>query len=197
MTQAETALWCEVLIIDLRFDRNYHLFCCRGLCGVLTLSLHLPRLWWPTSSEFQVNPRWLTPLLTNGGKNNTWKSFRMAPPIFHSIWNNIVSNLPKWDIPFWKKLWKSGGEVRKVIPVFWYHYCFLNYCIALALYHYYKPLRWWRYIKQCCIKCTWRHFSTAPSLWGQKKVVHWPIYVRFDCFVTVWPQRWRLDDVNA
>ena len=28
------------------------------------------------------------------------KSFRTAPPLFHSIWNNIVSNLPHWNIPF-------------------------------------------------------------------------------------------------
>ena len=27
-----------------------------------------------------------------------WKSFRMAPPLFHSIWNNVVSNLPSMRI---------------------------------------------------------------------------------------------------
>ena len=41
----------------------------------------------------------------------------MAPPLFHSIWNNIVSNLPQWDIPFCKNEWKSGGAIRKVIPL--------------------------------------------------------------------------------
>ena len=44
-----------------------------------------------------------------------WKSFRMAPPLFHSIWNNIVSNLPHWYIHFCKNKWKSGGAIRKVI----------------------------------------------------------------------------------
>ena len=45
------------------------------------------------------------------------KSFRMAPPLFHSIWNNIVFNLPQWDIPFCKYEWKSGGAIRKVIRI--------------------------------------------------------------------------------
>ena len=33
----------------------------------------------------------------------------MAPPLFHLIWNNIVSNLPHWDIFFCKNEWKGGG----------------------------------------------------------------------------------------
>ena len=38
----------------------------------------------------------------------------MAPPLFHLIWNNIVSNLPQWDIPSCKHEWKGGGAIRKV-----------------------------------------------------------------------------------
>ena len=40
--------------------------------------------------------------------NNFWESFRITPPLFHSIWNNIVSNLPQWDIPLYKNEWWSG-----------------------------------------------------------------------------------------
>ena len=43
------------------------------------------------------------------------KSFRVALPLFHSVWNNIVPKLPQWDTPFWKK---RGGAIRKVIPCF-------------------------------------------------------------------------------
>ena len=41
------------------------------------------------------------------------KSFRMTPPLFHSLWNTntIVSNLPQWDIPFCKNAWKSGDTL--------------------------------------------------------------------------------------
>ena len=46
--------------------------------------------------------------------------FRMAPPLFQWIWNNIfiVSNLPHWDIPFCNNEWKSGGAIRKFIQYF-------------------------------------------------------------------------------
>ena len=47
------------------------------------------------------------------------KSFCMVAPLFHSMWNNIVSNLPQWDnvsLLETKNEWKSGGAIRKVIP---------------------------------------------------------------------------------
>ena len=43
------------------------------------------------------------------------KSFRMAPPLFHSIWNNIVSNLPHWYIPFVKMSEKVVAPYGKLL----------------------------------------------------------------------------------
>ena len=48
-----------------------------------------------------------------------WKSFRMAPPLFYSIWNNIVSNLPQWDIFFEKmseKVVAPYGKLSELNP---------------------------------------------------------------------------------
>ena len=72
-------------------------------------------------------------------ERSSWKSFRMAPPLFHSIWNNnIVSNLPQWDILFCKNEWKSGGAIRKVIPTIYSklrvtRVCFFSFIIISQL----------------------------------------------------------------
>ena len=60
-----------------------------------------------------MNGTWI---LGRAAMGEDGESFRLAPPLFHSIWNNIVSYLPQWDIPFCKNEWKSGGAIRKVIP---------------------------------------------------------------------------------
>ena len=101
--------------------------------------------------------------------NIPWKSFRMAPPLFHSIWTNIVSYLPQLDNPFCKNLWKSGGVIRKVIRVLFYRIntiynstqnAYICICLGppapLLLIHYiYKNKQWTHavnnFISQCAI----------------------------------------------
>ena len=61
-------------------------------------------LYWLLSADDKTN------LLLNLGK-----SFRMAPPLFHSIWNNTVSNLPQWDIhKMSKKVVAPYGKLYKL-----------------------------------------------------------------------------------
>ena len=46
---------------------------------------------------------------------NNLKSFRITSQLFHSIWNNILSNLTQWDIPFsCKNERKNGGRIQKL-----------------------------------------------------------------------------------
>ena len=78
-----------------------------------------------TKSQWFIGEAFTTENVNTSKKEEhcpSWKSFRMAPPLFHSIWNNIVFNLPQWDIPFCKNERKGGGAIQKVIPPVTEHY---------------------------------------------------------------------------
>ena len=83
------------------------------------------------------------------------KSFRIASPLFHLIWNNIVgSNLPQWYIPFCKKKWvkrwwrhtESYPEgVHILVTGAPLNFCLAKKFVSQYFLLYYRALQW-----MCC-----------------------------------------------
>ena len=105
---------------------NYIYWCWSTFQTTFFLNDNLTRGSVPTNAAgYCENTRVLDPVTGALGK-----SFRMALSLFHSIWNNIVSNLPQY-ILFCKNDWKSGGAILRVI---WARYFFFqNMSISVVL----------------------------------------------------------------